>query len=170
MKAIYLLICMTMVTLKRLATATKRFANATLEYQAHIDVLNTFNDAIKNGLTSRTLVQREHRDRFKKRSSTSGILSCYKVIDDISEGLKPLKYVSTKNKIQTNISGLNDTNWYLIYKTASELTTADAANPVSCFCCSDKELSLATTAPASLTVSYTDLTAGTYYYFGYPDA
>jgi len=116
-----------------------RRAENTILIDAHLDVLNTFPSLVTTGLTAKTMVIREHKDRFYKVDMSNyprHALLQYK-IDEISEGLSPSLFQTSKETVKNELSVFDDVSFYLIYKAQNDLSTPGAANPIDVYLCSD---------------------------------
>lgn len=143
-----------------------RLANKTIQFDLSMDSLNTFSSIIKNGLTSRTMVKREQRDRFYQPASLSYPIaaSFIKKIDKVGEGFSPLKLKTSDNEVKAP-RPLLDLDWYLIYKSKYDTDSTETNNPVSCFLCASEALTIAKGSTGSvITLSLSDLQDGKYYY------
>lgn len=118
-------------------------ANSTLLVSLHIDALNTFGASIEAALTDRTMTIREHRDRFLSKSLSYASMTpnteVTSKVDNIAEGLLPLKLKTSRDSIELTTENLRG-QWYLVYKTKNELSTTDIVNPVSAFLYCDKNI------------------------------
>ena len=150
-------------------TKIERIANESIRLTMKMDTLNTFREIVLNHLTAKTMIKREHKDRFKQATITlpfNGFL--YNVIDDVSEGFKPVKYQTSKVTVQDASKAGISANWYLIYKTTNTASDLDAANPVDCYLCGDSSLLIKTGASGSVvTWNYGDLSESCFYYVTY---
>jgi hypothetical protein len=144
-----------------------RLANKTISLDLTMDTLNSFSLIIENGLTARTMVAREHRDRFY---NVSGVSYPYhqtivKKIDQVGEGFSALKLKDSDNKI-TAPSPMDALDWYLIYKTKFDTDSGESDNPISCFLCASEQLTISKGSSGGPSVELTadDLSDGVYYY------
>lgn len=147
-------------------TGAQRLANNTIKISLKMDVLNTFSSKIESAFTSRTLVQREHRDRFQQKSFTGypRTLSLVRSIDRVSEGITPVKHVIQESNIYETASCYKG-SYYLLYKTRKALSETDLDNPVTCFLCADDEMIYQKGASGSVkTFKASDLIANEYHY------
>lgn len=142
----------------------KRLANETLEFNLHIDVLNSFDDYIRQ-MSDKTLTIREHRDRYESTFTSITFpytTNLFYIVDDISEGINPSLYKSTYKFIYDNKNDLTK-SFYLIYKTRYDLTDTEASNPVECYLCGDSQIKVNPTG-SSTAWNVSNLSAGTVYY------
>ena len=133
-----------------------RVAENTVLIDAHLDSINTFQYLIENGMSRRTLVKREHHDRFveKTMGAYPRHVTLGKQVDDASENLSPLKFQTSKESVESTMGSLEGVSFYLIYKTINEIKDDFSANPVDVFCCASIPLKIAhgTSAPITWTV------------------
>lgn len=131
----------------------------TVKLTLSIDSINTFrNDLTFNAKTS---IKREHRDRLKK---VNGEL--LRVIDYTNEGLNFTKVREDIEELRTE----DDLDWYLIYKTADELSVNNLNNPVACYMCASKQINVGGgAATTSVDFIWTDLNEDEFYYFTLSD-
>lgn len=132
----------------------------TVKFILSIDSINTF----RNDLTfnAKTAIQREHRDRLKK---VNGYIA--RVIDYENEGLTLPKVIEDSEDVRLMN---NDLDWYLMYKTADELSTTNLNNAVSCYLCASQQIQVGGGASAlSKTLQAKDLINGDFYYFTLAD-
>lgn len=131
----------------------------TVKLTLSIDSINTFaNDLTFN---AKTLIKREHRDRLKK---VDGEL--LRVIDYTSEGLNFTKIREDVEELRTT----DDLDWYLIYKTADNLSATNLNNPVACYMCASKQINVGGgAATTSVDLIWTDLNEDEFYYFTLTD-
>ena len=143
-----------------------RIAEHTILIEAHLDSINTFSWLVENGMTARTLVKREHGDRFFQTGMGSWPrnVHLHRKVDDVSENLSPVKYQTDKEPITSTILPLHAVSFYLIYKTVNEIKDDVSANPLDVFCCADVQLQIGhgTSDPVTLTAEM--LSSSHYYY------
>lgn len=128
----------------------------TVKLTLSIDSINTF----RNDLTfnAKTAIQREHRDRLKK---VEGYIA--RVIDYENEGLTLPKVIEDSEDVRIMNS---DLDWYLMYKTADELSTTNLNNAVSCYLCASEQIQVGGGSTSILKVLQAkDLIDGDFYYF-----
>ena len=149
-------------------TNMKRIANNSIQVELTMDCLNTFAKAIFPKLTNRTLVKREHRDRFTAADSFPIThFSLSRIIDPISEGMSVIQDRSTKKTlVSSSDQSLGPSvKWYLIYQTKDELTTSNITNPIDVNICASQALeALRGSSGDPVTWGSDDLVSGTYYY------
>lgn len=127
----------------------------TVKLTLSIDSINTF----RNDLTfnAKTAIQREHRDRLKK---VNGYIA--RVIDYENEGLTLPKVIEDSEDVRIMNS---DLDWYLIYKTADELSTTNLNNPVACYLCASEQIKVGGgSVSQTKTITASDLIEGNFYY------
>lgn len=132
----------------------------TVKLTLSIDSINTF----RNDLTfnAKTAIQREHRDRLKK---VNGYIA--RVIDYENEGLTLPKVIEDSEDVRLMN---NDLDWYLMYKTADELSTTNLNNAVSCYLCASQQIQVGGGASAlDKSIQAKDLINGDFYYFTLAD-
>lgn len=101
-----------------------------VELELYMDTISTLG-WLK--LTDRTLVHREHRDRYDVKSSTVAI----PIIDKISEGINPILYKDNEKLIayegQENTIHIQNKKWYLVYynNDAIDPDAFNQSNPVN---------------------------------------
>lgn len=124
-----------------------------------IDSINTF----RNDLTfnAKTAIQREHRDRLKK---VNGYIA--RVIDYENEGLTLPKVIEDSEDIRLMN---NDLDWYLMYKTADELSTTNLNNAVSCYLCASQQIAVGGGSEQARELTVNDLLEDRFYYFAGAD-
>ena len=122
----------------------------TVELQISLDTINTFwNDL---SWTAKTNITRQHKDRFAEKTiPASGNVTLLRDIDKFDEGISPIKYRLTKDKITTDL----DLDFYLIYR-----TNPDAEQTLECLCCASDRLQLGANAPTLNGIKYTDIPVG----------
>lgn len=128
----------------------------TVKLTLSIDSINTF----RNDLTfnAKTAIQREHRDRLKK---VEGYIA--RVIDYENEGLTLPKVIEDSEDVRIMNS---DLDWYLMYKTADELSTTNLNNAVSCYLCASEQIQVGGGSTSILKILQAkDLIDGDFYYF-----
>lgn len=115
----------------------------TIELTLALDTIATYWDQLK--FDDRTLVHREHTDRFIVPDTISVGTKLIRKIDDVDEGL-------VINQVKENTETIWDANlpesqgttgkqntWYLVYRSEFEGTDANQ-NPVNCYLCADEDL------------------------------
>lgn len=115
----------------------------TIELTLDLDTVATYWDQLK--FDARTLVHREHTDRFIVPDTISVGTKLIRKIDDVDEGL-------VINQVKENTETIWDANlpesqgttgkqntWYLVYRSEFEGTDANQ-NPVNCYLCADEDL------------------------------
>ena len=145
----------------------ERLANNTILITAHMDLLNTYQDSLLTSFTSKTMIIRQHEDRFHALTSgwpKTGYMT--RKVDPVSEGLIVAKQRSaTFSDVTSNVVGDAYENYYLIYSSASSVGEEDANNPISCELRADTQKLLAVSGGASAV----DILAGdlspTYFYY-----
>jgi hypothetical protein len=142
-------------------------AEKTIVVDCHIDVLNTFQSVVLSGLSKKTMVKRQHGDRLVSQAvgSYPRSLTLSRKVNEISEGMNPTKYQTSKETVESTIAGLAGVSFYLIYKTLNEITDETIANPVSVFLCASIPLILGTGSGVVTTWTAASLTAGINYIF-----
>lgn len=131
----------------------------TVKLTLSIDSINTF----RNDLTfnAKTAIQREHRDRLKK---VNGYIA--RVIDYENEGLTLPKVIEDSEDIRLMN---NDLDWYLMYKTADELSTTNLNNAVSCYLCASQQIQVGGGNEQARELTVNDLLEDRFYYFAGAD-
>lgn len=127
----------------------------TVKLTLSIDSINTF----RNDLTfnAKTAIQREHRDRLKK---VEGYIA--RVIDYENEGLTLPKVIEDSEDVRIMN---NDLDWYLMYKTADELSTTNLNNAVSCYLCASEQIAVGGGSEQERELTVNDLLEDRFYYF-----
>jgi hypothetical protein len=151
-----------------------RLANKTISLDLTMDTLNSFSLIIENGLTARTMVAREHRDRFY---NVSGVSYPYhqtivKKIDQVGEGFSAVKLKINDLKITlNNPNPFPSLDWYLIYKTKVDTASAESNNPVSVYLAASQQLLIAKGASGAIqTIAPDNLQSNQYYYITFESA
>lgn len=122
----------------------------TVELQISLDTINTFWNELS--WTAKTNITRQHKDRFAQKTiPASGNVTLLRDIDKFDEGISPIKYRLTKDKITTDL----DLDFYLIYR-----TNPDAEQTLECLCCASDRLQLGANAPTTNGIQYTDIPVG----------
>ena len=122
----------------------------TVELQISLDTINTFWNELS--WTAKTNITRQHKDRFAQKTiPASGNVTLLRDIDKFDEGISPIKYRLTKDKITTDL----DLDFYLIYRTNPE-----AEQTLECLCCASDRLQLGANAPTTNGIQYTDIPVG----------
>ena len=107
-------------------TAMRQVARQTIEFDLHMDVLNTFKVNVDYSFDERTRVTREFKDRFKNDTLNidSQETTIMRDIDIFSEGIQcelfkksEMTIEKTKSVNETDQSYLNQ-DFYLIFKTS----------------------------------------------------
>lgn len=107
-----------------------------------MDTLNTYQSFILNtdNYDERTLIIRQHEDRFIDNNSNESIIHAEAQIDRINENIEvPLYRTSVTEKKLTNYQ------WFLVYRTRDDLTPDNITNPVECFLTSNYAFTIANT-------------------------
>lgn len=111
---------------------TEWVAQSTVRFHLSIDDLNTFANLLV--FTSKTAIQREHKDRFEKDNLSSNAFSAYFKVDRIPENTTGLiKYLKTSTPVlQDNNQTLK---WYLVYCANQEINPADTGvnTAINCY-------------------------------------
>lgn len=154
-------------------TKIERIANESIRLTMKMDTLNTFREIVLNHLTAKTMIKREHKDRFLKKTNLSFPITNVRFprkIDRVSESFKPvLRHTDRPNPISEVNWGINQ-NWYLIYKTKEDLSESDLSNPVACYVTSDLPVQYQDAWSGEvITYNVGNVTANFYYYAIYPD-
>ena len=111
---------------------------------------------------AKTAIQREHRDRLKK---VNGYIA--RVIDYENEGLTLPKVIEDSEDVRLMN---NDLDWYLMYKTADELSTTNLNNAVSCYLCASQQIQVGGgVSTLDKLIQAKDLINGDFYYFTLAD-
>ena len=122
----------------------------TVELQISLDTINTFWNELS--WTAKTNITRQHKDRFAQKTiPASGNITLLRDIDKFDEGISPIKYRFTKDKITTDL----DLDFYLIYR-----TNPAAEQTLECLCCASDRLQLGANAPTTNGIQYTDIPVG----------
>ena len=122
----------------------------TVELQISLDTINTFWNELS--WTAKTNITRQHKDRFAQKTiPASGNVTLLRDIDKFDEGISPIKYRFSKDKITTDF----DLDFYLIYR-----TNPDAEQTLECLCCASDRLQLGANAPTTNGIQYTDIPVG----------
>lgn len=114
-------------------TGKRWLSTETVEFQLTMDTLNTFKWNIDYTVNKKTLVMREHKDRFIDNEIDDDVFE--RNIDLKSEGIIPPLYKSKDNKI---LQGKNNISWILYYRNTNAYDSSDPDaftldNPIECF-------------------------------------
>lgn len=123
-----------------------------------MDTIMSFADQLQ--FSNKTHITRQFHDRFvRKTLPVSGSITLARNVDENGEGINPMKfYTGESTKIYDNGEiPEEDCKWYLIYKASQELSTTNLANPVECYCTSDKAFQVGLLNG----IQYTDYAPGT---------
>lgn len=131
----------------------------TAQFNLSLDVINTFvqhDGKYIYGLSKRTHITREHKDRFVEEGIDS-----YPIIDKINEGFNPQLYSSSTHEVRQDM----DLDFYLVYRNRNNPTPDDLDNPIDCFVCASErfDVKYENTSP-TLTINANSLEAGKMYY------
>lgn len=139
-----------------------RIANAVLELSVKMDVLNTFKDKFIPAFSPKTIIKREHVNRFSLLGHVAreGRFHFAKIIDRVSEGLTPKLYEYGSHEVEKSPFG----NFYLIYKTNETLTAENLNNAVSCYLCADDPIPTGEAGPNVISWTNAKKPADGYYY------
>ena len=129
----------------------------TVEVSISIDSINTFADDFE--LSDRTVIQRQHGDRFY---ATTGTNTLVRRIDPESEQMVSEKINTATDKI---LQAGRDFDWYLMYRTRQILNPNDMSNPIDCFLFASEQVPIKTPGQSSVTFGIPDFVRGDYYYF-----
>lgn len=111
---------------------TEWVAQSTVRFHLSIDDLNTFGDLLV--FTSKTAIQREHKDRFERDNLSSNAFTAYFKVDKIPENtsglIKYLEKVSTPVRQDDLLM-----KWYLVYCSNQEINPADTGvnTAINCY-------------------------------------
>lgn len=110
-----------------------------IKLMLEMDTLNTFTYGTDYSMTDKTLIIRQHLDRFINDYTSGGHKYAQRVIKRESEGITPLlkRNVSETRKLTQSI----DDDWYLIYRSTEEIT-ANTNCPIECFVCAKNPIPL----------------------------
>lgn len=133
-------------------------AENTIILTCHMDTLNTYKNYV---VGARTLIHRQHVDRFKWNTAKTKLLP---IIDYVDEGVEAVLY----KKREEAIPQFADQNWNLVYR--NDDTIAEDAfnpdNPVSAWLCPDYATQADYQASGGLRFTPADLPSG-YTFIGY---
>lgn len=103
----------------------------------HMDVINTFRHGDGFTISNRTIVKREHKDRYIAIDATH----YGAVVDFYPEGINPTLYRNSGHTILEDgeLGEYSLSDFYLIYKNSLE-DSEDTNNVVNCFLASDVEM------------------------------
>lgn len=121
-----------------------------------IDSINTF----RNDLTwdKKTTIARQHMNRLASYDGTKAV----RVIDRQPENINVIKH--RVDNYPANQTGKNY-DWYLMYRTAQELSTENPNNPINCYLFASSPLVISKTGGgASETLTTSDLPEGQFNY------
>lgn len=140
----------------------KWLAQHTIQLTLHMDVLNTFKSGVHYTISNRTLITREHKNRFYKQITGLNTFSYFYDIDIYPEGINPklVRYGDNLTKLHDNISRINP-NFYLIYKNSKE-NSEDADNVVNCYLACDLPFRVVS---SFITIEYLRNLGFSYFYF-----
>lgn len=147
----------------------ERRANAVVRLTLQLDTINSFQDVVTGGLSAKTMIKRQHCDRFVKYANYSpvaGDVTLLKKVDnrkEASESVLKLRSesIAVKENDQTNV------DWYILYK--NRVVTADesTASPVDGYLVPSASLRVnnAQTEPNPIITWTNEFEAGKWYYF-----
>lgn len=132
----------------------------TIKLYLALDTLNTFKYNVAYSFDKKTLVLREHKDRFYKTQKLSGYI---RKIDFESEGISPILYqVPDFNTKITDEKANFD--WYLLYMADNTKSSVSGETlPVNAFIMAEEPI---TTALISYGLKIADLNQSNVYWFG----
>ena len=133
----------------------------TIKLYLALDTLNTFKYNVAYSFDKKTLVLREHKDRYFKVPYISGTKSYLRKIDFESEGISPLQYQVSDQEI---IDEKANFDWYLLYMADNTKTSVSGETlPVNAFIMAEEPI---TTALISYGLKIADLNQSKVYWFG----
>lgn len=141
----------------------------TIEMHLVMDTLNTFKWNTDYKVNKRTLVQREHKDRFTKKPGM-GTFPLIRLIQLRSDGINPPVYKTNEERIYQNDS---DVNWILYYRN-KDMYDPDYPekfvndNPVECFIAPNRPVN-SKYASGNTTLNASSFTSDGYYYLWAPN-
>ena len=113
-------------------------ASNSVKIDLELDYLNTY--WFLDKLSPRTYVIREHRNRFLLSNFSFSATSYFsRKVDYVDEGFKPSLYKKSDSKILSDEGPFQNKNFYLVYKSRSDLT-AGATQPIACYLVCDDRL------------------------------
>lgn len=141
-------------------------ASRTVKLKLSIDSINTFKDNLI--WKDKTHIIRQHKDRLNPKVTYSTdeefdgneySLNYSIKIDKKSENMD-LPKIKQSDQVITE----DGSNWYLMYRTANEITN-DKIEALNCYLFADKNIQLQLASSASARFNYTNFIVGDYYYF-----
>lgn len=133
----------------------------TIKLYLALDTLNTFKYNVAYSFDKKTLVLREHKDRFYKTEWEKGIF--IKKIDFESEGISPLLYQDPSKSVKITDEKANF-DWYLLYMADNTKTSVSGETlPVNAFVMAEEPI---TTALINYGLKISDLNQSKVYWFG----
>lgn len=131
----------------------------TIKLYLALDTLNTFKYNVAYSFDKKTLVLREHKDRFYKEKKLDGYI---RKIDFESEGISPLLYQTLNDTKITDDKANFD--WYLLYMADNTKTSVSGETlPVNAFIMAEEPI---TTALINYGLKIADLNQSKVYWFG----
>ena len=110
-----------------------------------LDTINTFKDDLV--WTDKTIITRQHKDRFITNTSVSGNnITLLRSVDAYDEGISPVKYFKSEESLTTSLNY----DFYLIYKNKANMDVTTSV-PLDCFLCASQSIDL------NITVDYTGI-------------
>lgn len=120
-------------------------ARQTCKLYLTLDVLNTYKVEEDFTLAPESLIKREHKNRLVKRDLRDlQEIEYARKIDEVDENLSPILYKTTESYVAD--SNHSQMDWFLIYRNQED-TTASIDNPVLCYLCGSKPLTLTSPQP-----------------------
>ena len=128
-------------------------AEKTILLTCHLDVINSFKIGITIG--AKTLIHRQHEDRFTWEDDLSSI---YQLVDYVDEGINPVLYKDQEEAIP-QFAG---ENWDLIYRNDENIdeTAFNQDNPVTAWLCADNPVKVEYATTGGMTFTYNDFQTG----------
>lgn len=113
-------------------------AEKTIALTCHMDVINTYKGGTPNGyeLSDRTIIHRQHVDRFKWNEDGDGLIP---LVDYVDEGIHPLL---VKTPVEEKLPLFAGTCWNLIYRNIDNIDEAafNQVNPVTAWLVPDSSV------------------------------
>lgn len=133
----------------------------TIKLYLALDTLNTFKYNVAYSFDKKTLVLREHKDRYFKIPYISGSKSYLRKIDFESEGISPLQYQVSDQEI---IDEKANFDWYLLYMADNTKSSVTGETlPINAFIMAEEPI---TTALINYGLKISDLNQSKVYWFG----
>lgn len=111
-------------------TSMKWRGQSTILLSLHLDVLNSFKVGVDYQFTDKTMILREHKDRFRILD-----MGWRRIIDINAENINPQMTKFFEHELTQG----DNRNWYLVYRSRDEGGGGES-QPIDCLLCSDDKV------------------------------